>query len=243
MKIVSGHQPAFIPWLGLIHKLMVSDVFVFMDIAKFRKRAFMHRNVIEINDKKNLIGLKVNDKSDYLLCDNVKISDFHKNNLDEIKSKLINIYKNSNFFNDLQEFISETFKNDIFDLNTICLSQLKFLKKKFNLKTEIILESEIINKDNNMSATARLVEHATKTQAKIYVTGINSINYLDKNLFKEKKIHNYVQKFDYTPFKVYQSTNEPLSIVHQISKIGFNKINQIMLETQKNKKEIIKLYD
>ena len=48
MKICSAHQPAFLPWLGLIHKIIVSDIFVFMDIAKFGKRAFMHRNKIEI---------------------------------------------------------------------------------------------------------------------------------------------------------------------------------------------------
>ena len=81
MKIVSAHQPAFLPWLGLVHKLMVSDVFIFMDIAKFRKRAFMHRNYIEINDTKKFIGLKVNKDSDYKTCDEVKISEFHSNNI------------------------------------------------------------------------------------------------------------------------------------------------------------------
>ena len=65
MKITSAHQPAFMPWIGLIHKVFLSDVFIFMDIAKFRKRAFMHRNRIEINDAAHFIGLKVNDQSYY----------------------------------------------------------------------------------------------------------------------------------------------------------------------------------
>ena len=77
MKIVSAHQPAFMPWLGLIHKVFLSDVFVFMDIAKFRKRAFMHRNRIEINNSPHFIGLKVNDQSDFKLCNEINISEHH----------------------------------------------------------------------------------------------------------------------------------------------------------------------
>ena len=40
MLILSAHQPAFLPWLGLIEKVILSDIFIVMDIAKFRKRAF-----------------------------------------------------------------------------------------------------------------------------------------------------------------------------------------------------------
>ena len=32
---VSGHQPAYLPWLGLFHKLYLSDVFVYMDTVQF----------------------------------------------------------------------------------------------------------------------------------------------------------------------------------------------------------------
>ena len=67
MKVVSAHQPAFMPWIGLIHKVLLSDTFIFMNIAKFRKRAFMHRNRIEINDTAHFIGLKLSDQSDFQL--------------------------------------------------------------------------------------------------------------------------------------------------------------------------------
>ena len=38
MKVVSAHQPAFMPWIGLIHKVLLSDT-LFMNIAKL-KRAY-----------------------------------------------------------------------------------------------------------------------------------------------------------------------------------------------------------
>ena len=43
-KLISGHQPAYLPWLGLIHKVMVADEFVFMDDVQFIGNDFIHRN-------------------------------------------------------------------------------------------------------------------------------------------------------------------------------------------------------
>lgn len=243
MKIVSAHQPAFLPWLGLVHKLMVSDVFIFMDIAKFRKRAFMHRNYIEINDTKKFIGLKVNKDSDYKTCDEVKISEFHSNNIKEIKEMITLNYKNYKYYDDLNFFLSENLVDELIDLNSICLKQLNFIKDQFKIEANIVKESEIIDKNKRLNASERLLEHALKTGANIYVTGVNSVDYLEKEYFKKKKIFNYVQEFDYSPFYNFQSSNEPLSIIHQIAKIGFEGIKNLMIETQIKKKDIIKIYD
>lgn len=243
MKFVSAHQPAFLPWLGLIHKVMLSDIFIFMDIAKFRKRAFMHRNYIEINQKENVLGLNVNDKADYLNCDEVKISAFHSDCLNKIKNKIETTYKNTEYFEDLIEFLSNTFEHNQMDLNSICLKQLLFLKDKFEIKTQIIKESKILSNNFKSTPTERLLQHAIQTKANIYITGTNSVNYLEKKLFDEHKIFNYVQKFNYLPFSKYQFTNHPLSTIHQISKIGFKKIKKMLVETQINKQNILEIYD
>ena len=44
MTVVSGHQPAYLPWLGLLHKASLCDVFVYMDDVQFLDRDFNHRN-------------------------------------------------------------------------------------------------------------------------------------------------------------------------------------------------------
>ena len=109
MKIVTGHQPAFLPWVGLLHKVMIADVFIFMDVAKFRKRAFMHRNKIQINDSAHFIGLKLNQKSDQQYCHEVSISSSHKNNLEEVYNKIIFTYKKYKYFKDLDTFLVRSF--------------------------------------------------------------------------------------------------------------------------------------
>jgi hypothetical protein len=52
MTVVSGHQPAYLPWLGLLHKASLCDVFVFMDDVQFLDRDFNHRNRILAQDNR-----------------------------------------------------------------------------------------------------------------------------------------------------------------------------------------------
>ncbi len=44
--VVSGHQPVYLPWLGLYHKLYLCDSFVFMDTVQYLDRSWNNRNKI-----------------------------------------------------------------------------------------------------------------------------------------------------------------------------------------------------
>jgi len=240
--ICSAHQPAFLPWLGLIHKIIVSDIFVFMDIAKFRKRAFMHRNKIEINNSAHYLGLKLDSSADKLFCDEIKISKHNLDCLNDVAKKLDHTYKKSKFKNEIDEFISSTILDIKFDtLNSIFFNQILFICKKLNIKTKFIKESEILTKEETieLGASNRLLEHAKKTNATIYMTGINSINYLDTEIFSKNLIKHVIQKFDYNMFKEYQNTEEPLSFVHQLAFFGFEGLGHILREKQINKEKIV----
>ena len=37
-KLLSAHQPVYLPWLGFFHKLFVSDLFVIFDDVPFSKK-------------------------------------------------------------------------------------------------------------------------------------------------------------------------------------------------------------
>ena len=241
MIIATAHQPAFLPWLGLIHKLIMSDIFIFMDIAKFRKRAFMHRNKIEINKTSHFLGLKIDDNSDNQYCHQIQISNFHKNNLVELSNKILINYKNYEFYKDLDEFIRNCFDKNLTKLNDLCIIQLQYLCSVLNIKTKIIKESDFLtfNDTLKIEASERLLLHAKKNNADIYITGINSKEYLNKEIFLKNNIFHYTQEFDYLYFKKYQICEEPLSIIHQIAKLGFDNLKQEILKTQLSKESLI----
>lgn len=43
--ILSIHQPSYFPWLGLLHKISQSDVFVLLDEVQLSDSAYQHRNL------------------------------------------------------------------------------------------------------------------------------------------------------------------------------------------------------
>jgi|TARA_B100001964_G_scaffold186008_1_gene206495 hypothetical protein len=242
LKICSAHQPAFLPWLGLIHKIMISDIFVVMDIAKFRKRAFMHRNKIEINGKANYFGLKLDEDSDYKTCDLLQLNKKNIHCLDEIYKKIEHTYTKSKFKNEILEFLQKTLINiNNYNFNKICFDQLKYICKKLSIQTEIILESNFLTKDEikNLGASKRLLHHAQYTNSQVYITGINSADYLDVEIFKKNNIYHLVQKFNYDIFRNLQKCEDPLSIVHQIAHLGFDNLANLMNEAQTNKEKIL----
>jgi len=229
MKICSAHQPAFLPWLGLLHKVAQSDFFIVMDIAKFRKRSFMHRNTIEINGEPHYVGLTLNKESDFLTCDKIHLSPNSKDSLLMIANKIEHTYKKSPYKKDLDEFVNENLlkiNGKVSNLLDIYLLQLRYLCKKFNIKTQIVMESSFLSKDKieKLGASKRLLAHAIHLKANLYITGINSKNYLDEEIFSENNIIHRVQNFNYSSFLKFQHCSSPLSIVHQIAFMGFENI-------------------
>ena len=241
MLILSAHQPAFLPWLGLIEKVILSDIFIVMDIAKFRKRAFMHRNKIEINGKPHILGIHTNNDSDFKSCDEIEISKKFKDDLFLISEKIKHTYKKSKYWIDVSEFCEETLLKDasITNLVELSLIQLKYLCQKLKINSKIVKESSITNKVDvsKLNASQRLFFHANYFKANIYITGINSLNYLDKTSFAEAKIYNYIQNFNYNFFNSHQKCKEPLSIVHQIANLGFKNISEWLFKESNFKKE------
>ncbi len=45
MKRVAIHQPHYFPWLGLLHKIAQSDVFIVLDNVQFNRQDYQHRSM------------------------------------------------------------------------------------------------------------------------------------------------------------------------------------------------------
>ena len=45
--ILSAHQPVYLPWLGLFHKIALADIFCVFDIVQYQRKDFNNRNKIK----------------------------------------------------------------------------------------------------------------------------------------------------------------------------------------------------
>ena len=56
--ILTGHQPTYLPWLGLFHKISNADKYVYFDDVQYLPKEWMNRNRIKgVNN--NVIYLTV----------------------------------------------------------------------------------------------------------------------------------------------------------------------------------------
>ncbi|MBO0584707.1 hypothetical protein EXQ36_10090 [Clostridium botulinum] len=48
--ILTAHQPVYLPWLGLFHKIALSDVYCFFDDVQYLRRDWNNRNKIKTSN-------------------------------------------------------------------------------------------------------------------------------------------------------------------------------------------------
>jgi|SRR3989344_626530 len=189
-KIVSAHQPNFLPYLGFFDKMSSSDVFVIRDEVLYVKKEYHNRNKIRINSHDNLnspqskwISAPVNDPTDYILHAKIKKDAktknklWHEHLLHEIESSYIKTPFFSNYFPEIKKIFSNN-ENNLLSLN---MKIINFLKETFNLKTQIILASELNLKPKNYQlsdASQDLANICSALNATTYLSGAGGNGYL-----------------------------------------------------------------
>ena len=58
-RVVAIHQPAYLPWFGLVDKIARADVFVLLDTVQFNRRAYQHRTLYSTADGPRYLSLDV----------------------------------------------------------------------------------------------------------------------------------------------------------------------------------------
>ena len=216
--IVSIHQPNYFPYTGFFHKIFLSDVYVILDKAQFQFDITNRNKIITPDGSWTRISVPIKKGQKFFEIRNVEIN----NDLpwaEENYNLIHKSYATSQFFDLYKVFLDSLYEkrwNLIFDLN------LQILKKIFDwldIKTEIVLESEL-----NVTGTSskRLVNICKKLGADTYISGIGGKTYLDEKLFEKNKI---ILKYqDYNPIRYLQHTSKSfipnLSILDLLANVG-----------------------
>lgn len=195
--IISGHQPVYLPWLGLFHKLALCDVFVYMDTVQYLSNDWNNRNKVRTPqgwtwltvpiDRKRTTGRMLDETC--VACDPVKKDFWQIAHWRTIEKN----YAKSPFFAeyavDLYRMYAESLWTRLID---ICWSQFELFSKWLRLDRKVVRMSEV-----SFSGTKdRLIlDHCLKLGGDSVVLGINGRNYLDISLFRQNGINVYFQEY------------------------------------------------
>lgn len=190
MKIVTIHQPYFMPYLGFFDKMARSDVFVILDDVQFEKNSFLNRN--KIKTPNGPIWLTVPTKGHLnQKINQVEIDDSKNWHESHLKSIYFNYKKSKNFdkiFPKIEKIYSSKEKN----LARFNLLTLKMLAKELGLKPKFYFSSEMHLRKRGSDLLLAIVK---KRKGAIYLSGKMGEEYLDQDLFNKEEIKVLFQNF------------------------------------------------
>ena len=199
---LSAHQPVYLPWLGLLHKISVVDLFIVYDDVEYSHQGWYNRNyILSKNGSILLIVPVIRNFSEQLLHNQVKI-DYSRNWHKKHISSLEQCYSKSPYFKKYINFFIEILNRKyeyLFQLNN---SILKLLLELFDINTTIKYSSEF-NLKNKKSD--RILDLTIKTNATHFLFGQEGSNYADEKKFKDNNVKIFFQKYNHPVYSQFNS--------------------------------------
>ncbi len=236
-RILSAHQPAYLPWLGLFHKIALSDIFCVFDIVQYQRKDFNNRNKIKTSS--GPIWLTVPVKSGGRL-DSI-ITDIEIINNGWFRKHLASIelnYKKTPYFEEnfcgLKKILDTPYKY-LADLN---FDILVYLLGVLDIDTKIVKASDY----SFVGTKSELVlDMCTQLNADIYIFGEQGKKYADVKAFKSRGVRPYFQLYNHPTYKQKKGQFEPfMSVLDLIFNEGKASKN-IIMSNNKNRFDLINL--
>jgi len=202
--IVTGHQPTYLPWLGLFHKLALADVFIFMDDVQYLVGDWNNRNKIRTPQGWLWLTVPVKSKqSESMLLRDIVIDDSTLGTKQDWQVKhwksLENSYHNTPYFDRYAGFFHALYLErrweKLVELNEY---QLHYFLETLDIKVDFHRASDL---GFSKKKTELVLEHCQYFDADICVTGCNGRHYIDRELFAQAGVALYHQDYQHPIYK------------------------------------------
>ena len=183
--ILTAHQPVYIPWLGLFHKIYLADQFCIFDIAQYQTKDYNNRNLIKTNQDAIWLTVPVESKDHFSkkLCD-IKIVNegWNKKHIKSIQLAYQKAKYFKEYFEEFQEILIGKRYEFLTDLNS---DILKYMLKSFDINIPIVKASDY---DFTGYKSDLVMDMCLKLKADKYIFGSKGKEYADVEKFKENNI-------------------------------------------------------
>jgi len=236
--ILTAHQPVYLPWLGLFHKIMLADAFVSFDAVQYVPKDFINRNKILAAGRASWLTVPVLDK-DYQNGLNINEAKI-KNSLNWRKKHWKTIYLNykktahfdrfAPFFEDLYSREWET----IAELNEHILRYL-LSELGINIKWYRLSELGVTGYKNEL-----VLNMCRKLEADLYIFGELGRDYADRESFNRAGIEVIFQKYEHPVYP--QAAREfvsHLSVIDLLFNAGSERAREIIGSGNISREELV----
>ncbi len=198
--VISGHQPGYLPWLGLFHKMSLADQFIVMDDAQYLHKDWQNRNRILTTQgplwltvpvlHKEATGLPIREvRIDTSLKGTNK--DWQLKHYQSIKQN----YSRAPFWSTYAPFLEELYLKQTWEwLIDPCLTFLYQIMKETKIEPELIMSSQC---NFTRKKSDLILEHCERFSADIIALGAMGEDYLTTDDFINRGIFVHFQHYQH----------------------------------------------
>lgn len=224
--ILTAHQPVYLPWLGLFHKIALADVFCYFDDVQYQTKDFNNRNKIKGPNGSFWLTVPVKSKNHY----HISIKDAEIVDNDAWRRKhwksILLCYGQATYFARHADFFEDVYKRHWRYLTDLNEYLLKFFLSELGINVLYHRFSEL---NVGGKKSDRVLNMSAKLGASAYIFGALGRNYADVGSFEEQGIKVYFQNYRHPEYKqLFGGFESHLSIVDLLFNCGSRSLEILM---------------
>ena len=216
--ILTAHQPIYLPWLGLFHKIALADEFCIFDIAQYQTKDFNARNRIKTNAGSIWLSVPVESKNHFeKKLNDVKVinNGWNKKHFKSIDLAYRKAPYYSDYIGEIERILIGREYEYLVDLN---LATLEFGLKFLGIDVPIVTASHY---DFQGSKSDRVLDMCKQLKADDYIFGSQGKDYADVQSFQSCGIRPHFQDYVHPMYPQLHGEFEPyMSIIDLLFNVG-----------------------
>jgi hypothetical protein len=188
-KLITIHQPNYMPWSGFFHKWMLADVFVILDTVQFHKNEWQNRNRIKTAQGTQWITVPVTYRFPQTIAEvGVAQGNWAKKQI----ASITQAYAKAAYFDQVWPTIQAVLAQPHKALTPLNVGLIQSLGKQLGCTAPLILASDLpVQQDD---PTQRLIDICQHLQGDAYLSGAEGRNYLQTDIFRRAGLDLFFQE-------------------------------------------------
>jgi hypothetical protein len=196
--ILTAHQPVYLPWLGLFHKIALADLFCYFDIAQYQTKDFNNRNKIKTHSGEIWLSVPVESKNHFgKSVGEIRIvqDGWQRKHFKSISMA----YQRAPYFRDYIGQFEDVLTAQSFEtLAALNLAILQLLMRNLEISTPIVKASEYAFQGVKSEL---VLDMCLQLKAGVYVFGAQGRDYADVERFRAAGVEPYFQDYRHPQYR------------------------------------------
>ena len=234
--ILTAHQPVYLPWLGLFHKIALAETFVYFDQVQYLPKDWMNRNKIRTKSGSIWLTVPVLRKG----YRDLKTSEIEINNsIDWQKKHFRSIslnYKKSPYFENYIPFFEDVYSRKWKFLGELNEYMLKWFLDELGIKVNFLNANDFKFQGEKSSLILNMCK---ELNASTYIFGMLGKDYADVQEFEKNDIGLIFQNYNHPKYsQLYREFISHMSVIDLLFNHGPKSL-EIILSNNISQKSII----